>query len=61
MNCPACLLFHHNGDKEIEVSTLVARGAALKTLQQEVARCVVLCFNCHQKVHAGLIVIENAL
>lgn len=54
-DCPACLVCHHNGDKEIGVAVLVARGAALKTVQQEVEKCVVLCHNCHNKLHVGFI------
>lgn len=49
----ACLDFHHkNSDtKERGVSSLIARGAAKKTILAEIKKCIVLCANCHRKVH----------
>lgn len=47
---PACLDFHHpNDDKKIGVSALVNRS--LQALEAEIAKCVVLCRNCHAKAH----------
>ena len=55
-DCPTCLGFHHyNDDKEEAVSQLAARGMARELVQQEIEKCIVLCHNCHSKVHAGLI------
>ncbi len=51
-----CLDFHHKdpNTKDAEVSRM-ARTHGVYKLQQELLKCVVLCSNCHRKVHAGLI------
>ena len=46
---PANLHFHHpRGDKSFTVGE-IRKG--MKLLRQEIAKCVVLCFSCHYKVH----------
>jgi hypothetical protein len=46
---PVCMDFDHvTGEKESAVSILMARGAALSTLQREIAKCEVVCSNCHR-------------
>lgn len=56
-NCPedhpACLDFHHRYplDKDTEVSYMVVQGCARERILKEVAKCVVLCSNCHRKLH----------
>lgn len=58
--CPeddsSCLDFHHRdpSTKEYAVSNMVARYGKARLLA-EIAKCVVLCRNCHAKVHAGVI------
>lgn len=51
-NDPSCLDFHHrqNDDKEHEVSSLI-NHASRKRILDEIAKCDVLCANCHRKVH----------
>lgn len=49
---PCVLDFHHPHDKDVEVS-YVRRTKNRKRLYQEIAKCVVLCSNCHRKLHAG--------
>lgn len=56
-NCPesdpCCLDFHHhNDDKVSEVSTILA-GTSFSKALEEANKCVVLCANCHRKLHAG--------
>lgn len=50
---PACLTFHHreprNGEKP--VSRLAAEGYSRKRIQEEMDKCVVICENCHRKLH----------
>lgn len=50
---PAVLDFHHLGDKDVNVSTMLAMSRI--RILAEIAKCIVLCANCHRKVHAGLI------
>lgn len=50
----ACLDHHHHKDREgkkAEVGRLVRAGYALSTIQAEIAKCVVLCANCHRLFH----------
>ncbi len=48
---PATIDFHHEGDKEIEVSNAIRRGWGKERVMVEVAKCKVLCANCHRKLH----------
>lgn len=50
---PACLDFHHRSeaDKEMSVSKLISYGYARDRLLEEIARCKILCANCHRKEH----------
>ena len=49
----ACLDFHHLGDKDLSVSAML--GMNDERVQEEINKCVVLCSNCHRKLHAGII------
>lgn len=50
---PYCLDFHHKDPKEKE--TTMARaihyGWSIERIEKEIAKCEVLCANCHRKVH----------
>lgn len=49
---PICLDFHHtNGDKEISVALIPTRGWTPERMMEEVQKCIVLCANCHRKLH----------
>ena len=50
---PCCLDFHHNNLKEKDntVSDLVAKGYGRDTILREMKKCMVLCKNCHAKIH----------
>ncbi len=50
---PACLDFHHRNpdDKEMAVGDMVTHGHGRERLSEEIAKCVVLCANCHRKEH----------
>ena len=54
---PACLDFHHLGDKDMPVSQM--KGMSDVRILEEIAKCVLLCANCHRKVHAGIIVLRE--
>lgn len=51
---PACLEFHHKNPAEKEglVSYMVAQAYSLTRIRAEIAKCEVLCSNCHRKHHA---------
>ena len=50
-----CLDFHHvKGGKKEAIANLV-RGGSLRKLKEEIEKCVILCANCHRKVHGGVV------
>ncbi len=51
---PACVMdFHHvRGAKKYEVSRLAKMSASWDTIRSEIAKCVLLCSNCHRIRHA---------
>lgn len=57
---PICLDFHHINpeDKKYEVSTLVSAGNMIK-VYEEISKCILICSNCHRKLHAGLLMLPN--
>ncbi len=46
---PECLQFHHRDPKQkaFNVSHWIRNGVSLETLKAEIAKCDVLCANCH--------------
>jgi hypothetical protein len=57
--CIPCLEFHHlnKNEKEYDVSRMYFLGS-LDKLKLEIEKCVILCANCHRKVHAGLLSLD---
>ncbi len=56
-----CLDFHHpNDDKDKGVSYCIA-VKSLKRLVNEINKCVCVCSNCHRKIHAGKIVLDEKI
>ena len=49
----ACLQFHHKdpNQKEITITQAVASGWSKNRIRDEMAKCEVLCANCHAKEH----------
>jgi hypothetical protein len=52
---PACIVFHHRDprEKEITISEAMRRGWGRARILTELAKCEVLCANCHTKHHAA--------
>ena len=51
-NHPACLDFHHINPHEKSFALgRVNKFLSVKLLQEEIAKCRVLCANCHRKEH----------
>lgn len=48
-----CLCFHHvnPGKDSVSVGTLIGWQASLDRIKIEVKKCVVICRNCHIKIH----------
>lgn len=42
---------HHKGDKKDAVANMLRRGSSMESIKKEIAKCVVLCANCHQIEH----------
>lgn len=55
---PACLDFHHLHGKDLPVSAML--GMKDERVRNEISKCIILCSNCHRKLHAGIIVVEQA-
>jgi hypothetical protein len=49
----ACIAFHHvdPNEKKYAVADMANRGCSIKTIKRELDKCVVLCHNCHAKLH----------
>jgi hypothetical protein len=56
--CAVCLDFHHEDPiaKEMNVSRMKNSSHSIKTITREISKCIVICSNCHRKLHAGLII-----
>lgn len=54
---PCCLDFHHLRDKEFVIAA--GTEVSISRLLEELDKCVVLCANCHRKLHAGLLTIQS--
>jgi hypothetical protein len=55
--CASSLDFHHmiESDKLINISKVVNRLWTMKKTKKEIRKCVLLCKNCHQELHEGVI------
>jgi len=55
--CPednlACLDFHHvdESEKEEQITTIISYGYGRDKILDEMAKCEVICANCHRKEH----------
>lgn len=47
----SCLEFHHlnPNEKDMEISNMI--GYSKERLERELKKCIVLCSNCHRKLH----------
>jgi predicted HNH restriction endonuclease len=49
--CPAALDFHHIEDMEKEFN--ISSTMSWAKIEPELAKCVLVCANCHREIHAG--------
>jgi|SRR5579859_3618656 len=56
-----CLDFHHKDpkSKNFEINKAVGKSIPKEKVLKELAKCIVLCSNCHRLLHAGLIEIPT--
>lgn len=49
----AALEFHHkiNNKKEGNIGNMVNDGFSIKKILEEIDKCIILCANCHRKIH----------
>ena len=52
-NHPACLDFHHKDatTKDFDIAIMVSNGNNKEKILAEIAKCDVMCSNCHRKFH----------
>ena len=50
---PACLDYHHRDatEKKFNISDSPTRGYSKETILLEIAKCDLVCSNCHRKLH----------
>jgi len=50
---PSCIDFHHIDPKHKlgTISELVSSGRSVKVILKEISKCIILCANCHRKLH----------
>ena len=55
-NCVAALCFHHvePDKKKFSLNATTVTKRATGELKRELAKCVLLCMNCHTELHAGI-------
>lgn len=61
-NDPVCLQFHHKNPKTKykEVSYLIkSNNTNMQKVVDEILKCILVCSNCHCKIHAGKINVDD--
>ena len=58
---PSCLDLHHRdpATKVASISRIIFERKSQPMLAAELEKCMVLCSNCHRKMHAGVIVVPR--
>lgn len=55
-----CLDFHHLDPKtKVKMVSELIRTSGKKKIAEEIAKCEVLCANCHRKIHATKVLIDT--
>ncbi len=57
--CPekeiVCMDFHHLSDKDFAIGDFKKHSYSFVKVVKEIEKCIVVCSNCHRKIHAGLL------
>jgi len=54
---PSACMEHHHLDpdkKEKQISAMIS-GNSWKKIEEEISKCILVCSNCHRKIHDGMI------
>ncbi len=54
-----CLDFHHQDDNKLNDVSAIAMAKSKRKLIQEINKCIVVCSNCHRKIHNNILVCNN--
>lgn len=54
---PIALDFHHLDPSQKDYEPSQAKTMSRSVIKAEIRKCVVLCANCHRKVHAGILTV----
>lgn len=56
---PVCLDFHHKDKqtKKQNISVMIGSHWSWDKIQTEMDKCIIVCSNCHRKLHAGISVL----
>jgi|SRR5271157_2845193 len=52
--CARALQFHHNDSNQAKngnIAKWVAQGRCIKTILEEISKCICVCANCHHEIH----------
>jgi len=52
---PSCLDFHHTDNTKDKSVSYFAHAKSITKALKEIEKCIILCANCHRKLHAGII------
>lgn len=52
-----CLSFHHTDPTKKDFIMGNGKTRSSERIREEIAKCIVVCHNCHSKIHAGIIVL----
>ena len=58
---PYCLHFHHIDPQEKKYCVGIKGRSSFRSMEDEVAKCILLCANCHAKLEAGRFILEDIL
>ena len=58
-NEPCCLDFHHKDPKtkHRNISSMINSSLSRQTIVKEIHKCILVCANCHRKIHKGILII----
>ena len=53
--CTRALKFHHNDETKKKFSLGGNHGRSWESIERELDKCMLVCGNCHDEIHAGLV------